>query len=122
MFEVLSESEGRHLYVKASGRLTDADYKELTPRLEAAIETHGPLRLYVDMEAFEGWDLQAAWDDLALGIKHWNDFERIALVGDKKWEEISAKIFDSITKGDIRFFDVSKRNDAHNWIAQDHIV
>ncbi|MDA1090016.1 MAG: STAS/SEC14 domain-containing protein [Proteobacteria bacterium] len=122
MFEVLSESEGRRLYIKASGRLTDADYKELTPRLEAAIEEHGPLRLYVDMEKFEGWELQAAWDDFAFGIKHWNDFDRVALVGDKKWEEASVKVVDKFTKGDFRFFDVSNRSAAHDWIATGLIV
>lgn len=122
MFEVLSESEGRRFFIKASGELTDDDYKGLTPVLETAIDEHGPLRLYVDMEEFESWELQAAWDDFAFGVKHWNDFERVALVGDKQWEEISAKIFDKFTKGDIRFFDVSKRGDAHDWIATDLIV
>ncbi len=122
MFEVLSESEGRRLFIKASGRLTDADYKDLTPRLEAAIDRHGPLRLYVDMEAFEGWEMKAAWDDFAFGIKHWNDFERVALVGDKQWEEISVQVINKFTKGDFRFFDVSERGAAQDWIATRLIV
>ncbi len=122
MFEVLTESEGRCLFIKASGRLTDTDYKDLTPRLEAAIDQHGPLRLYVDMEDFEGWEMKAAWDDFAFGIKHWNDFERVALVGDKQWEEVSVKVIDMFSKGDFRFFDVSERGAAHDWIATRLIV
>jgi len=116
MFDVLPESQGRRFFVKASGKLTDADYQELLPQLETAIAGFGPLRMYVDMEEFEGWELQAAWDDFAFGVQHWNDFERVAIVGDKRWEELSAKAFDLITKGDIRFFDVADRGAARAWI------
>ena len=116
MFEVLPESQGRRFYIRATGRLTDEDYKELTPRLEGAIDQYGPLRLLVDMEGFLGWELHAAWDDFVFGIKHWNDFERIALIGDKRWEEISAKAMDKVMSGEIRFFDTVDRSEARTWI------
>ena len=116
MFEVRPESKGRRFYIRASGTLTDDDYKELTPRLEKAITEYGRLRLFVDMEDMTGWELKAAWDDFAFGLKHWNDFERVAMIGTQRWEEISAKVFDKLTKGEIRFFDIAERNDAHDWI------
>ncbi len=118
MFDVLPESEGRRVFVKASGKLTDADYKALIPQLEAAIDRHGSIRLLVDMGDLEGWSLQAAWDDFAFGIKHWNDFERMALVGDKRWEELTAKAFNRLTKGDIRYFDLADGNAARAWIEE----
>ena len=116
MFEVLPESRGRRFYIRASGTLSDDDYQELTPRLEKAIREFGRLRLFVDMEDMEGWDMMAAWDDFAFGLKHWNDFERIAMVGNKRWEEVSARVFDAVTKGEIRFFDTTERNTAHDWV------
>ncbi len=118
MFDVLPESEGRRIFVKASGKLTDADYKALIPQLEAAIDRHGSLRLLVDMGEFKGIELQAAWDDFAFGIKHWNDFERMALVGDKRWEELLAKAFNRLTRGDIRYFDLVDANAARAWIEE----
>ena len=116
MFEVLPESQGRRFFVKASGKLTDADYQDLLPRLETAIAGFGRLRMFIDMEEFKGIELQAAWDDFAFGVKHWNDFERVAIVGDKRWEELSVKTFDLITKGDFRYFDVVDRGRARAWI------
>jgi len=116
MFEVLPESRGRRFYIRAAGTLTDDDYKELTPRLEKAIAEYGRLRLFVDMEDMEGWELKAAWDDFAFGLKHWNDFECVAMVGNKRWEEVSAKVFDALTKGEIRFFDIAERDTAHDWV------
>ncbi len=116
MFEVLPESRGRRFFVKVSGRLTDDDYKELTPRLDRAIAEHGRLRMFIDMEEFRGIDLQAVWDDFAFGIKHWNDFERVAIIGDKRWQELLVKTFDPIIKGDFRYFDVVDRGRARAWI------
>ena len=98
--------------------MTDADYKALIPRLEAAIDRHGSIRLLVDMGEFKGIELQAVWDDFAFGIKHWNDLERMALVGDKRWQELSAKSFNRLTKGDIRYFDLADANAARAWIEE----
>jgi hypothetical protein len=118
MFEILPESRGRRIYVRAEGRLTDADYKALLPELEAAIRDHGPIRLHVDMTAFEGWSPRAAWDDLVFGLKHWNDFERLALIGDKRWEDIAAKAVDALTKGEARRFPATERAAARAWIEE----
>ncbi len=118
MFEVLPESQDRFFFIKASGKLTDADYKALVPQLEGAIDRHGSIRLLFDMEDFEGWSLQAAWDDLAFGIKHSNDFERVALLGDKRWEELSAKVMDRVMGGEIRYFDLADVNAARAWIEE----
>ncbi|NQV85045.1 MAG: STAS/SEC14 domain-containing protein [Rhodospirillales bacterium] len=116
MFKVLPESKGRRLYVRASGTLTDDDYKELMPRMEKAIDEFGRLRLFVDMQDLEGWEIKAAFDDFAFGLKHWNDFERVAMVGNQRWEEISAKVFDALSAGEVRFFDAAHRDTAHDWI------
>jgi len=116
VFEILPQSHGRRVALKASGKLTHDDYQWLTPALEARISEVGPLSVLFDMESFEGWELRAAWDDFLLGLKHLGDFERIALVGDRKWEEIGARIADHLIKAEVRFFDVSERDAAWMWI------
>jgi len=116
VFEVLDDTKGRRVYLRAKGRLTAADYKKLTPRLEETLNEYGRIRLYIDMEAFEGWSLEAVWDDFTFGLKHWNDFERIALIGNKHWEEVSVKMMDRMMAGEARYFDVKKKGEARAWI------
>ncbi len=118
MFTILPETAGRRVFVKAEGRLTDADYKQLLPRLETAIGQYGTIRLFVDMAEFKGWSPQAAWDDLMFGLRHWNDFERMALVGDKRWEDIAAKAMSALSKGDVRWFPTAERGIARAWIEE----
>ena len=117
MFELLPQSAGNVVGIKATGRLTDADYREFMPRLEAIIGKFGALRRLVDLEGFEGWDLHAAWDDLAFGVKHWGNFERLALVGDRAWEEMAALTMDRLMTAQVRYFDLPERDAAWEWIA-----
>ena len=42
------------------------------------------IRAYVDITELEGWELQAAWDDFKLGLKHNKEFCRVAVLGNKK--------------------------------------
>ncbi len=43
------------------------------------------VKVFIDGTQLEGWELRAAWDDFKLGLKHKNEFEKIAILGNKKW-------------------------------------
>lgn len=120
MIEVLAESSGNVLAVKASAKLTDADYKDtFIPRLEEVIAEHGKARLLFTFdESFEGWEPRAMWDDASWGIRHLNDFEKIAMVGAKKWVEWAVKLDAHFMKGTIRTFDRDQLDSAREWIKE----
>ena len=114
--EFHEQSDKNLVLVKASGKLTDEDYQKLVPRMDQFIQQHGQVSLLVEMEDFHGWDLHGAWDDLKLGLKHRKDLDRIAMVGDKKWQQWMTKIADLFTAGDVRYFDHNQINSAKSWI------
>ncbi len=103
MIEQLPESTAKILGFKMSGKLHDSDYKVFVPLVEAAIKAQGKVRLLAQFEDFHGWDLHALWDDTKFATKHCADVERIALVGDKKWEEWMAKVCEP-TLGNAFYF------------------
>lgn len=116
MFHILPESAGDLICLKVSGKLTDADYQAFIPMAEKVIVEFGTIKFYVDMLDLDGWEWRAAWDDFAFGIKHWHDFSKLALVGDQRWEELSAKIADKITSADVRFFEQDQAAEAMAWV------
>ncbi len=118
MFELLSGSEGKVVGIHASGRLHDSDYKSFMPKIEQRIDEYGKIRLLVDMEGFAGWDLYAAWDDFTFGMTHWHHFEKMALVGDATWERLAAKASGMLMRGEVRYFDLSDRDAAWEWIKE----
>jgi SpoIIAA-like len=118
MIDQLPQSTGRTLAFRMSGKLHDDDYRHFVPIVETAIEAHGTVRLLAEFKDFHGWDPHAVWDDTKFATKHCADVERIALVGDKKWEEWMAKICVPFTLAKLRYFDVSDADAAWTWLTQ----
>ena len=93
--------------LSVAGKLTHADYELFVPMLEEAIkEVKQPqIKVLVDALEFEGWELRAAWDDFKLGLKHGRQFSKIALVGNKPWEKLAAKLANWFIGGESQYFE-----------------
>ena len=101
-----------------SGKLHDQDYQVFVPAVEAALAEQGKLRLLAQFEDFHGWDMHAAWDDLKFGVKHYADFERVAMVGDQVWEEWMAKLCRPFTSAELKYFDSTEQSVALDWLRE----
>ncbi len=104
------------LSLKAIGKLTHDDYKIITPMIESALEgvDHPKIKAIFDGTELEGWELRAAWDDFKIGLKHGSEFEKIAIYGNKRWQELSAKVGSWFISGEVKFFE--NRDDALEWL------
>jgi SpoIIAA-like len=118
MIEQIPTGVPKILGFKLSGKLHNADYQTFVPAVEAAVAAEGKVRLLAHFEDFHGWDLHAAWDDLKFGIKHFSDFERIAMVGDRKWEEWMARFCKPFIHAAVRYFDASEAEAAWAWLRE----
>ena len=104
------------LIVKIKGKLTAADYDVFVPRIEEMLE-NGKIRILFQMEDFDGWTASAAWEDTKFGLKHFNDIERIALVGHKTLEKGMALLCKAFTTADVKFFETGGMKEAKEWIG-----
>ena len=106
------------LTFKAVGRLTHADYEQITPMIESALAgvNHPRISAYVDATDLQGWDLRAAWDDLRLGLRYGREFDRIAIVGDQSWLGLASTLTGWFTSGKVRTFEDEET--AFRWLTQ----
>jgi hypothetical protein len=112
------ESSGKILVVHVSGKLAKADYEQFVPEFERLLGQQGKLRVLFDMTGFHGWEAGALWEDIKFDIKHFADIERIAIVGDKKWEEGMATFFKPFTKATVRYFDHADATESRKWLEE----
>jgi len=110
------KNDGKLLEVGVSGKLHKDDYREFVPEFERLVRDYGKLRVLFDMKEFHGWDLEAAWEDIKFDVRHFSDIERIAMVGDKAWENGMANFCRPFTSAKIRYFDKTEESDARAWI------
>jgi len=115
MIEVLPESKGNLLVLRALGRLTRQDYRDvIIPRLRAAIHEHGRVRFL--LADFDGWEVGAFWEDARLALTHRNDFEKIGVVGGPGWVVWGLKVVALVMRCEIRTFPQNEWTEALSWI------
>ncbi len=101
-----------------TGKLDRDDYKKFIPEVEHAIKEHGKLRMLCILKDFHGWTAGALWEDMKFDVKHFADFERVAFIGDKKWEQGMAAFCKPFTSAAIRYFDCSEADAARKWVHE----
>jgi hypothetical protein len=119
MFREIEGLPSGVLGLEAHGRVTHADYRDaLVPRLEAAA-ARGPVdMIYAIAEDFEGFDLEAMWDDAAVGLRNWKNFRRVAVVADQGWIRAAASLFAPFYPCEFRLFNRSELAAATAWISR----
>ncbi|MEP3295139.1 MAG: STAS/SEC14 domain-containing protein [Pseudoruegeria sp.] len=120
MIELLNDTVGGVLHVKATGQITGDDYENvLLPALEAALIDYDTVRLLMQIgPGFEGYTAEAAIDDAKLGLKHWNGFERIALVSDVGWIHAMLRGIGFMFPCPTKSFDLNQEQDARLWLGE----
>jgi ubiquinone/menaquinone biosynthesis C-methylase UbiE len=113
---LIEKNDGKILEVHANGRLTHSDYRSFVPQFEQLVKRHCKIRVLFEMEEFRGWKAAALWDDIKLDWKHHGTIERLAIVGDKKWQKWMSGFCRPFTAADIRYFDRADSVNAHSWI------
>jgi hypothetical protein len=116
--QVNEEHGGKLLAVHVSGKLARVDYEHFVPEFERLVGLIGKLRVLFDMTGFHGWEAGALWADIKFSIKHFSDIERLAMVGDKKWEHGMAMFCKPFTKVTIRYFDHADAAEARKWLSE----
>jgi SpoIIAA-like len=88
------------------------------PEFERLVRQHGKLRLLFDMPGFHGWEGVALWQDINFDMKYFGDIERLAMVGEAKWQHGMATYCKPFTKATIRYFDHSDAGEARKWLGE----
>ena len=107
------------LSMKVQGKLTHDDYSQMTPMIDSALKgiKDPKVKALVDLTEMEGWELRAAWDDFKMGLSYGGEFEKIAIIGHKKWQDFIAKVGSWFISGKIKRFE--SEEEAINWLSED---
>ncbi len=116
--QCIEDNGGKILVVHVTGKLTTADYEHFVPEFERHLEHYGKVHMLFDMTGLHGWDAGAAWEDMKFDIKHFSDVDRLAMVGDKKWEHVTATFFKPFTTAASKYFDQADAEEARKWLVE----
>lgn len=115
-FNIVESATGNIVEVHASGKLTKEAYEDFVPMTEEKIKKYGKIRVLFIMDDFHGWSAGAVWEDFKFDLKHFNHIERLAIVGETKWEKGMSIFCRPFTTAKIKYFDHKDIEKAHEWL------
>ena len=110
------EVHGKVLEVDLHGKLSREDYERFVPESEKLIQKYGRIRILVTMHEFHGWDAGALWEDLKWNARHFDQIERLAIVGEKTWHKWMTGFCKPFTTAKVRYFTLEQLAAARAWI------
>ena len=116
MIRRLSESSQEVLELEFSGKITGKDMDGLEPVLDDYFDEFEDVRILVILKDITGFDSGGLLKEFKLGWKCWGKKGKIAVVGQKKWEELSVKLEALFQKADEKYFDIAKIEEARDWL------
>jgi len=116
MLTVENLNENKVLTITATGKLTKGDYTSMLPELVSLLKNHGLIRFYIKLEDFQGFEVEALWEDIKFDYEHQRQYGKTAIVGSKKWEELGTKFSSLFFGAEMKFFYKEQANDAWDWV------
>lgn len=116
--KISEEPRGTVVTLVFKDKLTVADYEHFVPQVEKIMESREKIRMLIQLNDFRGWTAGALWEDTKFGIRHFNDVERLAIVGDKEWEKTMTLFLKPFTRAEVRYFDMTELDWAREWIGK----
>ncbi|WP_445955186.1 SpoIIAA family protein [Yeosuana sp.] len=119
MLQIIDIKQDNVVATIASGKLQQQEIEKVHPIIHTILDKGLKIRWYIEMNNFEGWSIKGLWEDFKMDVAHEKDYERIAMVGEKKWQEWAIQFMEPFTNANIKYFEVSQKEDAKKWIERD---
>ena len=113
----VNDDAGKVLALYVRNKLSKGDLNDLVPTMEQHITKTEDPHLIMILDDFKGWrDTAAFWKEIRLDAEYLGYFNRIAVVGDKKWQQWGTQLLNPITKEELRFFQRKDVDQAWKWL------
>lgn len=116
MIQIINSENEQVIAAKITGDISKKDVQKIHPLIHNIVNNRMKVRWYFELEDFTGYDLKGLWADLKVDAAHFDEYGNIAMVGDKKWQELATEATDFFTSSEVRFFEPHQKDDAKQWI------
>ncbi len=118
MFTKLEESSGDVIGFQVSGVIKRKDYEILNSEVETLLNEYEKMNCLLYFKDFI-WEVLGAWGkDSAFGLKYGSRINKLAIVGDKKWQEKIAKWAIPFYGENGKFFKTEDIDAAWEWLRE----
>jgi hypothetical protein len=104
--------------LEIDGWIDAEDIQRVVDLIEPRLDKGKKLRVYAEITNWSGMSLGAFVKDLKFSLKHIKDFDKEAIVSDKRWLEALAALGNRLFSGiEVKHFTLNEKDQALEWIA-----
>jgi hypothetical protein len=101
-----------------SGLLRRADFRRCEVELASELDRVGSARLLCLLQDFDGWEQDEDWSNLAFYVNRGDAIERIAIVGEERWRDLTMMFASAdLRKAPVEFFPEQDLARARAWLS-----
>ena len=118
MIEKFEQSSGNTIGYKISGTISKDDYAVMVPEVEALVDQVGDINMLLDLSEFH-WEKVSAWGaDMKFGSTYRKKINKLAIIGDKKWQNLTAWLSQPFFAHEEKYFDTADSEAAWTWLKE----
>lgn len=106
------------VYMEVDGRVTNQDVEKADAFMKEHYGENAEINVLAYFEKLDNIDAGAMLKGMFVDAKHWNQYEKIALVADKDWLQHSASLVDLLPGIDVRQYNKAEIDEAWSWLRE----
>jgi len=118
MLKIEPDILNKTIVLRVEGKLTEKDYKDLLPGLEALMAKVDKVKFLILLHDFKGWDAKAFFEDVNFDARYRQHLGKIAIVGEHVWEELGARLANFFLPEELRYFAADQEAGAREWLKE----
>ena len=106
--------------LRATGKVTEYDFEEvLIPAIDDLVKRTGKINYLLLLETpVSNFSLGAWVNDVVVGLKHFTQWNKIAIVTDQEAVKKFSDVFGYAVPGDSKGFKLSELEEAKKWVSE----
>ena len=116
MIHITKTEKSNLISATINGKISKEDIEKIHPLIHNIVENGDKVDFFFELVDFEGYDLKGIWADLKVDAAHISDYGKMAIVGEKEWQQWAARATDVFTNSEVKYFDLTEKEEAKRWI------
>ncbi|MDG5786798.1 STAS/SEC14 domain-containing protein [Evansella sp. AB-P1] len=116
MITIKPKNKEAIMEVIVNGKITTEDIEEFEMIFKEKKENYGKINLLMEVHEIQGYSMNAVMEDLKFSANHWKEFNKIAVITDKKWIGLGSKISNILPGVEVKHFDFDEKEKALYWL------
>lgn len=118
MLSFIPSQDPHTLAFEVSGTVTKEDLQKLEQSIKENFSKDQPFNAYAVMQEVKMPTAKALIEEAKIDMKRWSQYNKLAVVSEKKWLETMTTISDFLPGIKVEHFNMDEMEKAWNWIKE----